>query len=164
MKVLGWDNGIHFGTIRGYGDIMFAVNPEQYLDEKVYPLAKSFEDFLGLLLATGHTAVIEQIVSFTKEQYDAYIKEEDLFSNAERVTLLARIREELDITPIDDPYAYVKDLQQNFDRHKIAYTDEYYDTLGLEPPTKRKCAKKEARTDDFFEIAEVRIARKKDES
>ena len=52
-RVIGWENGIHYCFIRGFGEMVFAVNPDSCVEENVYPLAASFRDFLRLLLACG---------------------------------------------------------------------------------------------------------------
>ena len=36
------------------------------------------------------------------------------------------------ISPIDNPYDYVKELQSRFDNSGIEYSDEYYDVLGID--------------------------------
>ena len=73
MTVLGWEGcgGIHFGRIRGYGDMVFAVNPMPAGEQYIRPLAHSFRDFLRLLLACGSTTALEQMGDWTREQYDA---------------------------------------------------------------------------------------------
>ena len=35
---------------------------------------------------------------------------------------------------MEDPYHYVKTLQAEFDTSLIPYSNDYYDTLGLERP------------------------------
>ena len=37
--VIGWENSIHYCFIKGYRDMVFAVNPETRVDKYVYPLA-----------------------------------------------------------------------------------------------------------------------------
>ena len=50
--IIGWDNGIHYCFIEGFGEMVFCVNPETCCDYYVYPLANNFNDFLSLILAT----------------------------------------------------------------------------------------------------------------
>ena len=38
------------------------------------------------------------------------------------------------LEPKEEPYEYVKAVQEKFDDSKIRYSNEYYDTLGLERP------------------------------
>ena len=54
-EIIGWDNGIHYCFIKSFGDMVFCVNPETCCDYNVYPIARNFCDFLGLILATGNT-------------------------------------------------------------------------------------------------------------
>ena len=38
------------------------------------------------------------------------------------------------ITETENPFAYIKDIQKDFTYDKIKFTNEYYDTLGLDRP------------------------------
>lgn len=40
----------------------------------------------------------------------------------------------IDVASIDSPFEYIKDLQTNFPYEQISFTNEYYDTLGIERP------------------------------
>lgn len=60
--VIGWENSIHYCFIKGYRDMVFAVNPETCVDKYVYPLAGNFKEFLRLILACGSTTAVEQII------------------------------------------------------------------------------------------------------
>ena len=35
---------------------------------------------------------------------------------------------------MSNPFEYVKSIQKEFDDSKIIYSDEYYDTLGMDRP------------------------------
>ncbi len=167
MTVLGWDGGIHFGTIEGYGETIFAVDPEAYGHRPpVFPMAENFRDFLSLILAAGHTAALEQIYSFpfTREQFEAYVRDEALFASHERRELLQTMQNALGLSPIVDPYGYVKALQAGFDRTRLPMTEEYYDTIGEEVTTACKCAKKTEAEHDFVSVSEICIACKKEEN
>ena len=149
MTVLGWEgcDGIHFGRIRGYGDMVFAVNPMPAGDQYVRPLAHSFRDFLRLLLACGSTTALEQMGDWTREQYDAWLRAPENTVTAEGRAVLERIAAAFHLIPMEDPFGSVKEIQASFDGGRLRYTDEYYDTLGLErpgrgnpgPPARREC-------------------------
>lgn len=149
MTVLGWEGcgGIHFGRIRGYGDMVFAVNPMPAGDRYIRPLAHSFRDFLRLLLACGSAAALEQMGDWTREQYDAWLRAPENAVTAEGRAVLNRIAAAFRLTPMEDPFGFVKEIQASFDGGRLRYTDEYYDTLGLErpsrgnpgPPARREC-------------------------
>lgn len=136
-EIIGWDNGIHYCFIKGFGDMVFCVNPETCCDYYVYPIARSFCDFLGLILATGHTNTLQQIIWWDKKRFDNFVNnpEEQEYKNRSEVkNVLNTICKELDATLIDTPFEYIKDLQSDFPYGQIPFTNEYYDTLGIERP------------------------------
>lgn len=132
--VIGWENSIHYCFIRGYRDMVFAVNPESCVDKYVYPLAMNFSDFLRLILACGSTTAVEQIVGWSKEQFEDFLHSEDNAILPEQKEVLDRIQKELKLTPMENPYEYVKAVQEQHDDSKIKFSNDYYDTLGLERP------------------------------
>lgn len=132
-NIIGWENGgIHYCFIKGYGEMVFAANPETCAESYVYPLSKNFEDFLRLILACGSTTVVEQIILWDKEQFEKFLHSEDNPIVQEQREILDRIQSELNLTPMEHPFEYVKEVQAQFDDSKIKFTDEYYDVLGLE--------------------------------
>ena len=122
---IGYENSILYCFIKGYGETVFAANPESCVDINVYPIARSFEDFLGLILACGSANPPEQAIWMTRGQFEEHVKNtlEDTFPN-EREAVLKRIREELGVAPISDPYDYVKSVQKDFDYNKIKFRKE----------------------------------------
>lgn len=132
MNVIGWENGIHYGTIEGCGELIFAVNPDSAVDSHAYPLAQNFEDFLRLILACGTTTAIEQIVWMSRERFEDFVKQDPRPRGNE--DSLRRLQTELKLQPMEQPYDYVKALQESFDSSKLQYSNEYYDTLGIPRP------------------------------
>ena len=130
MTVLGWENGIHYGNIKGFGEMIFAVNPENF-GNSVYPVAKNFEDFLRLIFAAGSTTAIEQIVLWNREQYERFLSEDEGIPGGKEELL--RLSKALSILPMEDAFTYVKQLQAEF-HGEIPYSNEYYDTAGLPRP------------------------------
>ncbi len=136
-EIIGWNNGIHYCFIKGFGDMVFCVNPEPCCDYNVYPIARNFCDFLGLILATGNTNTLQQIIWWDKKRFEDFVnstEEQEYRVRPEVQGVLSTIRKGIDITPIDTPFEYVKDLQSNFPYEQIPFTNEYYDTLGIERP------------------------------
>ena len=133
-KIIGWEGcgGIHYCFIDGFLDTIFAVNPESCDDKCVYPLAENFKIFLQLVLAGKSVTAIEQIAYWDKETFIDFLNSEDNAVMEEQEEVLSMIKEKLQITPFDDVYEYVKQLQQEFDYSKLAFSDEYYDVLGIE--------------------------------
>lgn len=132
--VIGWENSIHYCFIKGYRDMVFAVNPETCVDKYVYPLAANFKDFLRLILACGSTTALEQIIGWNKEQFEDFLHSDDNKIFPEHAEVLKIVAEELKLQPMEEPYEYVKAVQELFDDGKIKYSNEYYDVLGLERP------------------------------
>ena len=134
ITVIGWENSIHYCFIEGYRDTVFAVNPESCVDKYVYPLAMNFKDFLSLILACGSTTAVEQIIGWSKEQFESFLVSEDNVKYTEQEKVLEKIRKGLKLEPKENPYEYVKEVQEQFDDSKIKFSNDYYDTLGLERP------------------------------
>ena len=136
-EIIGWDNGIHYCFIKGFGDMVFCVNPETCCDYYVYPIARNFHDFLGLILAVGGTNTLQQIIWWDRKMFDDFVnspEEQENKVSPEVKGVLNIIRKEIDVASIDIPFEYIKDLQSKFPYEQISYTNEYYDTLGIERP------------------------------
>lgn len=136
-KVIGWDNGIHYCFIEGFGDMVFCVNPESCCDYYVYPVAKNFYDFLSLILATQNTNSMQQVILWDKQTFESFMNNPENIEYAakkEVTDALNTIRMELGVMPMEKPFEYIKELQRGFPYEHICFSNEYYDTLGLERP------------------------------
>ncbi|MBP3700728.1 MAG: hypothetical protein J6I64_02450 [Lachnospiraceae bacterium] len=140
---IGYEGSIMYCFLEDYGEMVFAVNPETCADIYVYPLARDFRHFLRLILACGTANPIEQIVWMTKERFEQHVSDEAAIRTPELTQMLERIAEELGLEAMDEPYEYVKALQQEFDGSRIRYTDEYYDHLASDADL---CAKASIKT------------------
>ena len=65
-KAIGTEGSILYCFIESYGDMVFACNPESCADTYVYPLARTFDDFIALILSCGSANPVEQIVWMRK--------------------------------------------------------------------------------------------------
>lgn len=131
-KAIGFEGCIMYCFIEGYGETVFASNPESCADINVYPLAKNFHDFISLILACGSANPIEQIVWMNKHQFEQHLQDEKETRTTEQKELLALLEKELHIAAMENSFEYVKALQSGFDYSKIQYSDEYYKVLGIE--------------------------------
>ena len=129
-------DGIHYCTIPQFGEIIFAVSPMNFGD-CVHPIARSFKDLLRLLLHCGDIAALEQCYAWDEEQYKAFLIDCPITEKQQAV--LDEIKNKCGLEPISDSFAYVKELQAEFDLSKIPYTEDYYDpemnAAALEVPT-----------------------------
>ena len=75
-EAIGWAgvDGIHFCFVEGFGETVFAVSPANGPGDYVHPLARSFEDFLRLVLACGGVDALEQAWMWNRGEFDAYLE------------------------------------------------------------------------------------------
>lgn len=126
-RVIGWAgvDGIHYCFIRGFSDMVFAVSPMNEPGKYVHPVARSFTDFLQLLLACGDAAALEQAWAWEASQFEAFLAK-SLPGDKQNNTLKI-LRDKLRITPMERPFSYLKALHEAFDYSRIPYTKDYYD-------------------------------------
>ena len=135
--IIGWDNGIHYCFIEGFGDMVFCVNPASCCDFYVYPVAKNFYDFLSLILATNHTNTIQQVILWDAQMFVNFMNAPanmEYAAKKEVTDALNTIHMELGVIPMKKPFEYIKELQSGFPYEQIRFSNEYYDTLGLARP------------------------------
>ena len=126
-SIFGWAgvDGIHFCFVRGFGGVVFSVSPMNSAPDFVHPLANNFEDFLRLLLACGDSAALEQAWMWDKSQFDAFLQNNPPTQDQQRT--LSELAKKTKLTPMEQPWAYIKELQASFDYGKIKFTEDYYD-------------------------------------
>ena len=114
-KVIGraGADGIHYCFVRGFGEMVFAVSPMNTPGNYVHPVAGDFADFLRLLLACGDAAALEQAYCWEQAQFDAFLRDNP--PTAKQQAVLDAIRDKLSLTPMERPFAYLKELQAGFD-------------------------------------------------
>ncbi len=132
--VIGWAgvDGIHYCTIEGQGETIFAVSPMNFGDY-IHPIAESFDVLLRMLLSCHSLDAMEQCYAWVEDQFTAFLI--DYPATAEIKEKQGQIREIFKLDPMDDVFGYIKQLQDNYDMSSIRYSEEYYETLGIEPPT-----------------------------
>ncbi len=132
-SVIGWAgvDGIHFCTTKGFGQIIFAVSPMNSPGSYVHPVARNFGDFLRLLLACHNTAAIEQCWFMDREVFDQFNSENPPSKAA--IACLEAIQKKYKLTPMEDPFSYIHDLQSGFDYSAIQYPPDYEEWAPVEP-------------------------------
>ena len=133
-KVFGWPgvDGVHYCFIRGFGKKVFVVCPMNEPGNYVRPVAENFEEFLCLLLACKDPGVIESAGFLNQERFDAFRSETEAGLSQKQREALEMIQRELALTPLENPYAYIKKVQESFDSSKLCFTDEYYEWVPRE--------------------------------
>lgn len=117
-------DGIHYCFVAGYGEMVFSVNPMNLPGEYVHPLARTFEDFLRLLLACNGLNVLEQAYRMDRAAFECETWEAGFFED-EQLKAREDLKTKLGLTPMPEPYDYIKELQASFDYSRIPYTEDY---------------------------------------
>ncbi len=118
-QIFGWAgvDGIHYCFVPGCGDRVFAVSPMNPESETVHILARSFADFLRLVLACGSADALEQAYGWSRGQFDAYLRE---YPPTDRQkTVLAELQEQLGLEPMADPFSYLQQVQAEFEVSRL---------------------------------------------
>lgn len=133
----------------GVDGVHFILLPE---DEKVYcadpsmgeagtfvlPVGSDFREFMSFVLYCHDANPLSQIGWLTEERFRNLLAEdaaaswpgsEEFF--ARKDAALRAVAEAFGVVPVD-PYDKVKALQAAFDPGILNFSDEYYDTLGIE--------------------------------
>ena len=133
-SIIGWAgvDGVHYCFVRGFGEMVFAVSPMSIPGHYVHPLAKNFPDFLRLLLSCGSADALEQLWAWDEEQFRSYLRDNPATQEGQET--LKQI-EEMGLQVMEDPFSYVKKLQQEFDYKKIPFSREYEETIPGPPQT-----------------------------
>lgn len=136
-RVIGWAgvDGIHYCTIEGQGETIFAVSPMNFGDY-LHPIAESFEVLLRMLLSCHSMDAMEQCYAWAKDQFDAFLI--DYPATPEIQGKQNQIRESFNLEPMEDVFGYIKQFQDNYDMSSIRYSEEYYEPLGIDPPAFEK--------------------------
>ena len=144
-ELLGWgSSGTHFVLLPG-DEAVYCVEPELAGEGTfVLPVGADFREFLSHLLYCKCTSPLAQIFMLDEVQFRKLLKDNaaNTWPGCEadlqrRDASLALAAGTFHIQP-RDPFQRVKDLQASFDPSVLEFSDEYYDTLGLEPPQSRK--------------------------
>ena len=118
-------DGIHFCFVRGFGETVFAVSPMNGRENCVHPVAKSFRDFLRLLLALHDAAAIEQAWQWNAAQLEEF--EQKHPSSDEQLAALDKLVFTFHLRPMAEPWKYIHTVQSGFDYGKLRFSEEFYD-------------------------------------
>ncbi len=132
-RIIGWAgvDGIHFCFIRGFGEMVFAVSPMRCPGDYVHPVAKNFNDFLRLLLACHDTAALEQACDWDEHQFRAFIQAEQ--PTTQQQAVLDALAQNFRLSPIEQPFSYLRELQIAFDYSRIKFSEDDMDVVPSEP-------------------------------
>ena len=140
-EIIGWGScGTHFVLLPG-DEAVYCVEPE-LADEGTFvlPVGADFREFVSHLLYCKCTSPLAQIFMLDATRFRKLLEDnaantwpgcEEGFKSGD--ASLALLAETFGVQP-KDPFDRVKALQAAFDPSVLEFSDEYYDTLGLENP------------------------------
>ncbi len=111
--------------VRECGEMVFSVSLMNGSRNYVHPLAKSFEDFLRLLLAAKDANYLEQAWMLTPDRFEQLVQ--NYAPTQEAQTVLSQLADRMHLEPMETPWQYMKNLRDAFDYSKIKYTEAFYD-------------------------------------
>lgn len=127
--IIGWANeNAHFCFAEGFGETVFSVDPLAAPGENILPVAGSFSDFLGLILACKDTAPIRLAGGWTRRKFEEIV--ERLPLSMKQRSVLRALENTYHPPRITDPYGHIRSIQANFD----------YKSLPLHPDYDEHCA------------------------
>ena len=132
-------DGIQFVLLPG-DEAVYCVDPSMGgIGTYVLPVGSDLREFLSFVLYCHDANPLSQIYFLSEERFQMFAADEaearesgeleELFKAKDAA--LEKIAEVFGIAPIE-PYARVKALQEAFDPSVLNFSDEYYDTLGIE--------------------------------
>ena len=131
-EIIGWlgVDGIHFCFIPSIShDMVFAVSPMPCGQHYVEPVARSFQEFLSLVLSCKGASPLEQICWMDEERFWELMKAEEEVIWPRRDAARQILRAEFAADAPANPYQSVKRLQAEFDYSKIPFSKECYELL-----------------------------------
>lgn len=131
-------DGVHF-ILLPEDEKVYCVDPAMGEEGKyVLPVGESFQEFLSFLLYCKDANPLSQIWWMDEKRFRDMLAEdaaaswpgsEEFF--ARKDAALRAVAEAFGVVAVD-PYDKVKALQAAFDPGILNFSDEYYDTLGIE--------------------------------
>ncbi|MCI8970057.1 MAG: hypothetical protein HFF99_01215 [Oscillibacter sp.] len=133
-------DGVHY-ILLPEDERVFCVNPGMgEPGTYILPVAENFREFLAFLLCCRDESPLAQLWWLDEEKFRRLLEEnaqnrwpgcEETFAKTDAA--LAAVAETFGLEP-QDPFRKVKALQEAFDPAGLTFSEEYYDTLGLEHP------------------------------
>lgn len=127
-KIIGWGgpDDIHFCFIRGFGETVFSVSPSEPGGNYIHPVARDFTDFLRLILTCGSTLPLEKVWNLTEDEFSELLWAQLPTKAQQRA--LDSLQAAFELSPMEQPYIYLRGLQAGFDYSRILYADKADDS------------------------------------
>lgn len=132
-RMVAWAKNLqyHFCQVEGFGSTIFAVDPSAPPGDCVHPVAKSLEDFIGLLVACVDSALIAgayQLSSCLFQQLRSAVRQDN-----RTTTVLRALNNNFRPPVIDDPFEYISQLQRGFAYETLPLRADYFEWCPIRP-------------------------------
>lgn len=131
--IIGWTGRdyVHFCFVEGFGETVFAVDPAA--GEPVYPVANTFSEFLGLILACRGTEAILNAWCCSSLRFSRFLAQQRL--SYKQQSILRAIANAYAPPAIVSPFSYLMEIRRSFDGRRLAFSPEAAEA-GLPLPYK----------------------------
>lgn len=132
-------DGVHFILLPG-DERVFCVDPSMGdVGTYVLPVGSDLREFLSFVLYCKDANPLSQVYFLSEERFQVFAEEEAEARESGELTeffqakdaALQVIAETFGLAPVE-PFHRVKAMQAAFDPSILKFSDEYYDTLGIE--------------------------------
>ena len=130
-KILAWNGGIHFCLVEGFGEMVFAVDPNAPPGDCVHPVAQNLPDFFGLAATIRNAALIANCYQWSR----AYFAEKAaaVVPTMKMRSVLRALENTYHPSKIADPYGYILAMQQTFDYSRLPLRPDYFEWCPIRP-------------------------------
>ena len=134
-KIVAWlkPDGAHFCQIMGFGGMVFAVDPAATPGDCIHPVAASMKDFLGLLVVCRDASVIMGAYRWSSRRFAEKIQAVNM--DFKRNAVLRALANTYGVPQIEDPYAYISAMREDFDYQSLPLHPDYYEWCPIRPGT-----------------------------
>lgn len=132
-KVVAWanDRSVHFCQIEGFGDLVFSVDPTAPPGDCVQPVAKTLQDFIGLLTVCRNAKLISHAYRWSCALFNHHLR--GIRPTVKMNSVIRALENTYRSDSISDPYSYIRALQNSFDYRGIPLHPDYFEWCPIRP-------------------------------
>lgn len=132
-RIVAWikPDGAHFCQIMGFGEMVFAVDPNATPGDCIHPVARDLTEFLGLLCVCKDASVIMGAYRWSSRRFAEKIA--SIAVDFKRNAVLRAVANIYKVPQIPDPYNYIASLRDSFDYNSLPLHPDYYEWCPIRP-------------------------------
>ncbi len=132
-RIVAWavDSKVHFCQVEGFGGMVFAVDPTATPGDCVRPVARTLEDFIGLILICKDAALILGAHQWSRSLFRQRLAA--ITMDHKTRSVLRALENTYHPPVISDPYSYIADVQQGFDYTSLPLHPDYFEWCPIRP-------------------------------